>query len=61
MTPLRWTRTLRTPHSERLLAFRDGREAVAVELTITQPNTIQLAICQLHLLQIQFTLFLFYV
>jgi hypothetical protein len=27
-----WKRTLRTPHSERFLALRDGREAAAVDL-----------------------------
>jgi hypothetical protein len=40
MTPLRWTRTLRTPHSERLLAFRDGREAVAVDFHYLADGTV---------------------
>ncbi len=40
MTPLRWTRTLRTPHSERLLACRDDKEAVAVDLHYLQDGTV---------------------
>ena len=40
MPPLRWTRTLRTPHSERLLAVRDGREAVAVDFHYLADGTV---------------------
>ena len=40
MIPLRWTRTLRTPHSERLLAVRDGREAVAVDFHYLADGTV---------------------
>jgi len=40
MTPLRWTRTLRTPHSERLLATREGQEAVAVDLHYLADGTV---------------------
>jgi hypothetical protein len=40
MTPLRWTRTLRTPHSERLLATRDGRDVAAADLHYLPDGTV---------------------
>lgn len=40
MTPLRWTRTLRTPHSERLLASREGRDLAAVDLHYLSDGTV---------------------
>lgn len=40
MTPLRWIRTLRTPHSERLLASRDGKEVAAADLHHLPDGTV---------------------
>ena len=40
MKPLRWTRTLRTPHSERLLALREEREVAAVDLHYLPDGTV---------------------
>jgi hypothetical protein len=40
MKPLRWTRTLRTPHSERLLATCDGQDTAAVDLHYLSDGTV---------------------
>ena len=40
MTPLRWTHTLRTPHSERLLASRDGKDVAAADLHYLPDGTV---------------------
>jgi len=40
MKPLRWNRTFRTPHSERLLALREEREVAAVDLYYLTDGTV---------------------
>ena len=39
-TSMNWKRTLRTPSSERFLAFKDGREAAAVDLHYLANGTV---------------------